>query len=246
MYLEKSLEEFVLEYADYTERIITNYAKLIGINKDELLSYAYEGLISAYNNYDEKKGSDILSYIYKCIKSKVLSGLPEIRGYGNKSAYYQYRKESKELAESQEKLDTRDDHLSEEMKNYKLLHNPIHLEETYGNCDLTYLEKLSESEEEESYYRDLKTHLFEALEVLTDKEKFVIIKRYGLDDQGMKTYYDIGKEMEIPKLNIRKIEMNALRKLRHPRVCTYLKEYLDSDCRMNGENPSTVVGRSIS
>ena len=52
--------------------------------------------------------------------------------------------------------------------------------------NITYLEKLSETVEEEYATNELRKLIFEALDTLTDREKNIIIRRYGLNDNRMK------------------------------------------------------------
>lgn len=49
---------------------------------------------------------------------------------------------------------------------------------------------------------------------LTDKEKFVLRNRYGLDGSERKTLEEISQEMDITRERVRQIEASALRKLR--------------------------------
>lgn len=50
-------------------------------------------------------------------------------------------------------------------------------------------------------------------EILTDKEKYVLIKRFGLDDNGEITLRKIGEMINYSPERIRQIENKALRKL---------------------------------
>lgn len=131
--------------------------------------------------------------------------------------------------------------MKHELINLILINNASYLEETYGNCDLSYLEKLSQSEE--CYYNNLKRELNKLLEVLTDIEKEIITERYSLNDEGMKTYDQIAQEYNTDIRIICNFELSALRKLSHPDRSKELTEYLDSDARINGSNQSVEVGK---
>jgi RNA polymerase primary sigma factor len=60
----------------------------------------------------------------------------------------------------------------------------------------------------------LKGTVREALSVLNDREKIVIALRYGLGDDNPRTLEEIGKVFNVTREHIRKIEIEALQKLR--------------------------------
>ncbi|KAJ8903704.1 hypothetical protein NDN08_004805 [Rhodosorus marinus] len=60
---------------------------------------------------------------------------------------------------------------------------------------------------------------------LTEKEKTVVVMRYGLDDGMQKTLNEIGDHFNLSRERIRQIEIVAMKKLRHPARITELKDY---------------------
>ena len=68
--------------------------------------------------------------------------------------------------------------------------------------------------------RDMENFLMKALNQLTDREKQIIIYRYGLDNEKPKTLEEIGSIYDLSRERIRQIENQALGKL---------KEYSDSE-----------------
>ena len=65
------------------------------------------------------------------------------------------------------------------------------------------------------------------LEELSDRERQVIVMRFGLDDGWAKTLEEVGREFSVTRERIRQIEAKALRKLRHPNRRQRLEDYLD-------------------
>ena len=57
---------------------------------------------------------------------------------------------------------------------------------------------------------------------LTDREKFILIHRYNLDGNGIKTKTEVGKQLGITRERVRQIEKRALEKLRDDK---YISEY---------------------
>lgn len=63
------------------------------------------------------------------------------------------------------------------------------------------------------------------LDTLNDREKMVIMRRFGIGLDRAETLDEIGKELGLSRERIRQIEAAALRKLRNPRRANLLKEF---------------------
>ena len=73
----------------------------------------------------------------------------------------------------------------------------------------------------------LKEQLEEVLDTLNERERKVLILRFGLEDGRNRTLEEVGKEFNVTRERIRQIESKALRKLRHPSRSRKLKDYLE-------------------
>ncbi len=73
----------------------------------------------------------------------------------------------------------------------------------------------------------LKEHLEEVLATLNDREKKVLIMRFGLEDGRPRTLEEVGKAFGVTRERIRQIEAKAIRKLKHPSRSKKLKDYLE-------------------
>jgi len=73
----------------------------------------------------------------------------------------------------------------------------------------------------------LRQQIEEALSRLTERERRIIVLRYGLEDGQFRTLEEVGREFGITRERIRQIEAKALRKLRHPSCSRMLRGYLD-------------------
>ena len=72
----------------------------------------------------------------------------------------------------------------------------------------------------------LKKHINKLLKELNQKERKIIIHRFGIDGYSTKTLEELGKDMGFSKERIRQIESIALKKLRTAENINNLKEYL--------------------
>lgn len=61
---------------------------------------------------------------------------------------------------------------------------------------------------------------------LTDREYYILQRRFGLFDVEPGTLEEIGKELSVTRERVRQIESRALRKMRNSKN-RYLKSYLD-------------------
>jgi RNA polymerase primary sigma factor len=62
----------------------------------------------------------------------------------------------------------------------------------------------------------IKDKMNEVLSTLTDRERTVLIERFGLLDGKPKTLEEVGLCFKVTRERVRQIEAKALRKMRHP------------------------------
>lgn len=74
----------------------------------------------------------------------------------------------------------------------------------------------------------LREHIDLLLQDLKDRERQVIILRFGLADGHPRTLEEVGKEFNVTRERIRQIEAKALRKLRNPVRSKKIKDFLSN------------------
>lgn len=115
---------------------------------------------------------------------------------------------------------------------YKIAQHPISLQAEVGDGGESqfgdFLEDTgADSPAEATGYSILKDKMNEVLTTLTDRERKVLIQRFGLLDGKPKTLEEVGVEFNVTRERIRQIEAKALRKMRHPTRSKQLKAFLD-------------------
>lgn len=73
---------------------------------------------------------------------------------------------------------------------------------------------------------DFKKDINKALSILSPREKFIIINRFGIQDRKVKTLEELGNILGFSKERIRQIEMEGIKKLRNASDTQFLREYL--------------------
>jgi RNA polymerase primary sigma factor len=110
--------------------------------------------------------------------------------------------------------------------------HPISLEAPVGQDGDAFLGDFIEDESmphplELASHELLKSQICEALGKLTERERKIIVLRFGLEDGRFRTLEEVGREFGITRERIRQIEAKALRKLRHPSYSRKLRGYLE-------------------
>ena len=115
---------------------------------------------------------------------------------------------------------------------YKIAQHPISLQAEVGEGGESqfgdFLEDTAiESPAEATGYAILKDKMNEVLSTLTDRERTVLIERFGLLDGKPKTLEEVGLRFKVTRERVRQIEAKALRKMRHPTRSKQLQAFLD-------------------
>jgi RNA polymerase primary sigma factor len=116
----------------------------------------------------------------------------------------------------------------------KISQEPISLETPIGEEEDSHLGDFIEDQEaiapaEAASVMLLKEKMADVLKNLTDRERKVLVLRFGLEDGHQRTLEEVGQEFGVTRERIRQIEAKALRKLRHPSRGKALKDYWSSD-----------------
>ncbi len=109
---------------------------------------------------------------------------------------------------------------------------PLSLEHPVGKDDDSELGNFIENDREptpsdSANNKLLKEIIEQALNSLTPREARILRLRYGLQNGHNHTLEEVGQKFDLTRERIRQLEMQALRRLRHPRRSRKLRDYLD-------------------
>jgi RNA polymerase primary sigma factor len=114
----------------------------------------------------------------------------------------------------------------------RIAQDPVSLETPLGDQDDSTLGDFVEDTDanvpvEAASFRLLQEYLNLALEDLNERERQVVIMRFGLADGKVRTLEEVGAHFRVTRERIRQIETKALAKLRQPARAKKLEGYLE-------------------
>lgn len=114
----------------------------------------------------------------------------------------------------------------------QIAQNPLSLETPVGEEDDSTLgdfveDGTAEVPVEAATFRLLQDYLGHALDNLNERERQVLMMRFGLEDGRVRTLEEVGEYFSVTRERIRQLETKALAKLRHPQNSRRLEGFLD-------------------
>jgi len=78
----------------------------------------------------------------------------------------------------------------------------------------------------ESMHNELREKILELFVNLTNKEKKILLKRYGINNEKSESLEEVGKELHISRERVRQLELRAMRKLKRMSGLKWLRDFI--------------------
>lgn len=239
---KKALEKLVLANLKFVVTIANKY-KISGIPLADLINQGNVGMLEAAKRFNPEKGVKFISYAVWWIRQSIIQSLAEQSGTVKlpiKQASILYKINgaienlSKELGreprsdEIAEYLDISEDDIENILRvsrNYLSLEAPV--KEGEDRTFIDFLESKKQDVEEEIIHKTLNEALTEIVDELSNREKDIVIWRFGLNGEIPKTLEEIGQILTISRERVRQVESRALNKLKKKALKRKLVDYLN-------------------
>ncbi len=244
---KEAIERLIQANLRFVVNVAKNYTGY-GISFQELISAGNIGLIEAAKRFDPDKNVRFISYAIWWIKQSILQTIQnqkDLIRMPQKASNLSIKIDSVYLnlkenlgrepnyEEIKEKLDELGIDIDEDTikalllaKRYSVsLDTPV--DEDEGTSFIDFITKHGTKDiEKKLFEEELKKEIEEILSHLNERERFIIIKRFGLDNEEPMTLRDIGKLLGISRERVRQIEAKALRKIRAIATKRHLRDLI--------------------
>ena len=230
---KKAREKLILSNLRFVVSVAKKYQGL-GMHLGDLISEGNLGLITAAERFDYRRGYHFISYAIWWIRQSILKAISEksrmVRLPMNRAnelmQIYKYSEEYVKKNGTRPSEDVLSEVLDIEKEDVKKI---LEMSQGYSSIEEMFVQEENNPEEsisisyfgneanhpeEKIVFSSLKESLEKLLNKLPDREKQIIIYRFGLNGEEPQSLSAIGEKFNLTKERIRQIECKAMENLR--------------------------------
>ncbi len=226
-------------------RFVVSVAKKFlnqGLSYMDLIAEGNIGLITAAKRFDERRDFRFISYAVWWIRQAIQKAIAEqtntVRLPINRSQQAQKIKRMAQTLEQKHGRPAKEEEIAEKldlttrkMNQIRAASRPmVSLDQGIYDDDVTLAETLVNPDElnpEEDYVTDeLQSEVSEALDLLSPRERDIVMRYYGLGDQETSSLEAIGQDIHLSRERVRQIRNQALKKIRQAVAGDKLVDFL--------------------
>ncbi|GIX40595.1 MAG: hypothetical protein KatS3mg129_0328 [Leptospiraceae bacterium] len=214
-----------------------------GLTLMDLINEGNVGLIRAAERFNPERGYHFISYAVWWIRQSIkyaiqqksqlirlpLNKIADLRRIDEAEHWFENQNEIEgtieNIAEYVDKKPQEINHLLQVSKEHLSLDAPLVDSDDFALVDGVHDDK-SESPSSNVEFEELRKEILKSLDQLTEREKKIIMLRFGLDGGPVYSLQKIGKMIGLSKERVRQIEKKALRKIRTGKNAKELSSFL--------------------
>lgn len=243
---QKSLDNLVEANINLVWKVVDRYegAATQSFDREDMFQYGMMGLIKAAEKFDLSKETQFSTYAVYWIRQSITRAIMDFSRTIRIPVHMWERINKMKRVKGQLKSYLKREPLAEEIgaemdlltsKVYEIIslsHNEISLDTPVGTGKESFLGDFIEDDsidlpEEKAMKNALKEEFNDVLNKYTDRERDIITKRFGLQDQEASTLEELGEIYGVTRERIRQIESKTLKRLRHRTVRDRLRDYYE-------------------